>query len=149
MNSARRISDRSSLGHFFSPTSVAVLGATDREGSAGRTVVGNLLARNYKGRVYLINPRREELFGRRCYAAIEMMPEAVDLVVVVTPVETAPRPNIHKIFHHNDGQDLPNGYSRRPPRSVEVSAGQWTLMSRSNLANQKERMGLRDICRGQ
>ena len=91
MSSMPRHRDPQGLHCFFSPASVAVIGATDREGSVGRTVVGNLLARNYKGRVYLINPRREELFGRRCYAAIEMVPEAVDLVVVVTPAETVPR----------------------------------------------------------
>jgi acetyltransferase len=90
MRSEVRISDRSPLACFFSPASVAVIGATDREGSVGRTVVGNLLARTYKGRVYAVNPRRTELFGQGCYASIGAVPEAVDLVVVVTPAPTVP-----------------------------------------------------------
>ncbi len=84
------MSDRSPLAHFFSPASVCVIGATDREGSVGRTVVGNLLAGTYKGRVYAVNPRRAELLGHRCYAAIGAVPETVDLVVVVTPARTVP-----------------------------------------------------------
>ncbi len=90
MNSEARISDRSPLAHFFSPASVAVIGATDREGSVGRTVLSNLLAGTYHGRVYAVNPRRTELFGHRCYASIGAVPEAVDLVVVVTPASTVP-----------------------------------------------------------
>ncbi|MGB9467398.1 MAG: CoA-binding protein, partial [Candidatus Acidiferrum sp.] len=88
MSPVFRISDRSPLDYFFSPASVAVIGATDREGSVGRTVVCNLLAATYKGRVYAVNPRRTELFGQRCYATIGAVPEAVDLVIVVTPAPT-------------------------------------------------------------
>lgn len=90
MSSVVRISDRSPLDCFFSPASVAVIGATDREGSVGRTVVNNLLVGNYKGRVYTVNPRRTELFGQRCYESISAVPEAVDLVVIVTPAPTVP-----------------------------------------------------------
>ncbi len=90
MTSAVRISDQSPLARFFSPASVAVIGATDREGSVGCTVVKNLLVPAYKGRVYPVNPRRTELFGRPCYAAIGAVPEPVDLVVVVTPAPTVP-----------------------------------------------------------
>jgi acetyltransferase len=90
MSSEVPIRDRSPLAYFFFPASVAVIGATDREGSVGRTVVSNLLAGTYKGKVYAVNPRRTELFGHRCYASIGAVPEAVDLVVVVTPAPTVP-----------------------------------------------------------
>src|SRR5437588_11069077 len=80
----------STLHELFSPDSVAVVGATDRERSVGRTVLCNLLQGSYKGRVYPINPGREELFGRRCYAAIGQVAETVDLVIVVTPAATVP-----------------------------------------------------------
>ena len=85
-----RISDRSPLACLFSPASVAVIGATDREGSVGRSIVNNLLAGTYKGKVYAVNPHRAELFGRRCYASIAAVPEAIDLVVIVTPAPTVP-----------------------------------------------------------
>jgi acetyltransferase len=90
MSPVVRISNRSPLEYFFSPASVAVIGATDREGSVGRTVLSNLLAEAYKGRVYAVNPRRKELFGRRCYESIGALPETVDLVVIVTPAPTVP-----------------------------------------------------------
>lgn len=90
MNSVIRIGELSPLCHFFSPSSIAVIGATDRAGSVGRTVVSNLLAPANKGRVYLVNPARTELFGHRCYASIGAVPEIVDLVVVVTPAATVP-----------------------------------------------------------
>jgi acyl-CoA synthetase (NDP forming) len=48
MTVVARISDRSPLACFFSPACVAVVGATDREGSVGSTVVSNLLAGSYK-----------------------------------------------------------------------------------------------------
>ena len=82
--------NRSVLGYFFSPASVAVIGATDRERSVGRTVVRNLLEGSYKGRVYPVNPGRAEVNGLPCYASIAGLPEAVDLVVVVTPASTVP-----------------------------------------------------------
>jgi len=82
--------DSSTLSYFFSPTSVAVVGATDREGSVGGTVLKNLLTGIYKGRVYAVNPQRAEVCGLLCYASIGAVPEAVDLVVVVTPASTVP-----------------------------------------------------------
>jgi acetyltransferase len=90
MSPVVRISDRSPLSYFFTPASVAVIGATDREGSVGRTVLNNLLSGTYKGRVYAVNPRRPELFGQRCYPTVGTVPEALDLVVVVTPAGTVP-----------------------------------------------------------
>ena len=81
---------RSPLNSFFSPASVAVIGATDREGSVGCTVLRNLLNGSYKGRVYAVNPRREQAGGLPCYGSIDQIPEAVDLVVIVTPANTVP-----------------------------------------------------------
>src|ERR1700693_3051693 len=87
---AIRFSNRSALSWFFNPASVAVIGATDREGSVGGTVLKNLLTRTYKGRVYPVNPRRSEILGMPCYPSIGKVPEAAELVVVVTPAETVP-----------------------------------------------------------
>jgi acetyltransferase len=85
-----RSCDRSTLSYFFSPASVAVVGATDRAGSVGGTVLKNLLTGTYKGRVYAVNPARAEVFGLPCHASIAAVPETVDLVVVVTPANTVP-----------------------------------------------------------
>jgi acetyltransferase len=85
-----RIDNRSSLDCFFSPTSVAVVGATEREGSVGRTVLANLLSGSFHGRVYAINPVRKTVLGTPCYSKITELPEKVDLAVIVTPAPTVP-----------------------------------------------------------
>ena len=54
---------RTALDCFFRPKSVAVIGATDREGSVGRTILNNLTKGNFPGKVYPINPRRPNILG--------------------------------------------------------------------------------------
>ena len=79
------IIDRSPMASFFSPASVALIGATDREGSVGCTVLHNLQNAAYKGRVFPVNPKRTEIFGLPCYPSVAAIPESVELVIVVTP----------------------------------------------------------------
>ena len=71
------------LTTLFGPGCVAVVGATDREGSVGRAVMRNMLD-SFEGRVVPVNPSREELFDRRCYGSVGDV-EGVDLVVVAVP----------------------------------------------------------------
>ncbi len=81
---------RTTLQRFFAPTSVAVIGATDREGSVGRTVLVNLLSPSFQGRVYAINPTRKMVLGIPCFSKIAALAEKVDLAVIVTPAPTVP-----------------------------------------------------------
>jgi acetyltransferase len=78
------------LQGFFSPSCVAVIGATDREHSVGRTVLANLLSGTFQGRVFAVNPTRKTVLGIPCYTTIGDVPEKVDLAVVVTPAPTVP-----------------------------------------------------------
>ena len=82
--------DLGPLHYFFSPASVAVIGATDRPGSVGNTVLRNLLS-NYKGHIYAVNPRKTEILGLPCFASVHAVPEAVDLVVIVIPAGAVPQ----------------------------------------------------------
>ena len=81
---------RTALDCFFRPKSVAVIGATDREGSVGRTILNNLIKGNFPGKVYPINPRRPNILGLPCYASVGAVPETVELAVIVTPAPTVP-----------------------------------------------------------
>jgi len=81
---------RSAFECMFVPQSVAVIGATDREASVGRTLVKNLLNGLFHGEVYAINPKREEVLGLHCYKDIASVPEKVDLAVIATPAPTVP-----------------------------------------------------------
>jgi predicted CoA-binding protein len=85
---ASTLENRSALDSLFSPKSVAVIGATEREGTVGRTVLENLLSGPLRGKAYAVNPNRTEVLGLRSYAKIGDIPEKVNLVVLVTPAQT-------------------------------------------------------------
>ena len=81
---------RTALGAFFAPSSVAVIGATDRDGTVGRTVVANLCNGTFRGKVYTVNPKHSEVLGILCYPNIAAVPDKIDLAVIVTPAATVP-----------------------------------------------------------
>jgi acetyltransferase len=81
---------RSALDCFFTPNAVAVIGATDREGSVGRTVLANLRTGTFGGKVYAVNPNRKQVLGQACYPSVSAIAETIDLAVIVTPAPTVP-----------------------------------------------------------
>ena len=83
-------SEKQGLDALFHPETVAVIGATDRADTVGRTVLQNLLAPAFHGRVYPVNPQRSEILGVKAYKSINDLPETVDLAVLATPAVTIP-----------------------------------------------------------
>ena len=79
-----------SLDYIFNPKSVAVVGATEKENSVGRTVLWNLLSNPFGGTVYPVNPKRPSVLGIKAYPSLSKIPGKVDLVVIVTPSKTVP-----------------------------------------------------------
>ena len=67
-----------------------MIGATEREGSVGRTILENLVHSSYRGPVFAVNPKRPELLGTKCYPSVAALPEPVDLAVIITPAVTVP-----------------------------------------------------------
>lgn len=82
---------RNSLDCLFAPKSVAVIGATEREGSVGRTVLERLRNPAYSGRIYPVNPKHTNILGLPAFPTIGAISETVDLAVIVTPAATVPR----------------------------------------------------------
>jgi acetyltransferase len=78
------------LDAFFSPKNVALIGATDKHGSVGRTVLLNLTHGPFGNRVYAVNPKRSEVLGVPSFPNVAALPEPVDLAIVVTPAITVP-----------------------------------------------------------
>lgn len=75
---------------FFTPKSVAIVGATDKPG-IGRIVVSNVLSEPaFKGKIYPVNPTRTTVLGAQCFPSIEKCPTVPELVVIVTPAKTVP-----------------------------------------------------------
>lgn len=80
-----------SLQPIFSPKTVAVIGATEKTGSVGRTVLWNLISSPFGGTVFPVNPKRENILGIKAYPSIKDIPDPVDLAVIVTPAPTVPK----------------------------------------------------------
>ncbi|KFI05646.1 bifunctional acetate--CoA ligase family protein/GNAT family N-acetyltransferase [Massilia sp. BSC265] len=78
------------LEHLFAPKSVALIGASERPGSLGATLLHNLLAGGFKGEVWPVNPKYGELAGRHCHASVSELPQAPALAVICTPPATIP-----------------------------------------------------------
>ncbi|MFN3423964.1 MAG: acetate--CoA ligase family protein [Novosphingobium meiothermophilum] len=73
------------LDRFLRPQSVAVVGASDKPGALGATILTNLDRNGYAGAVYPVNPKRDEIMGRRCHASVDDLPEGVDVAVLAIP----------------------------------------------------------------
>jgi len=78
------------LEGFFQPQTVAVIGASEREGSIGRRVFSNLLNPAYDGQVVAVNIRRDQVLGRPAVARVADLEEVPDLAIVATPLEAVP-----------------------------------------------------------
>jgi len=68
---------------FLSPKSIAVIGASDKQGSVGRAITSNIM-NGYKGIVYPISPTRETVFDQKAYKSVLDVPNSIDLAVVIT-----------------------------------------------------------------
>jgi acetyltransferase len=78
------------LDKIFNPQSVAIIGASDVEGSVGYAIVKNFSQQGYTGKVYLVNPRKPEILGVKTYAAVTQIPEPIDLAMIATPAKFVP-----------------------------------------------------------
>lgn len=74
--------DQHYLKSLFEPASVAIVGASEREGSIGAVLVRNMVEAGYKGKLFAVNPNRDRVFGIPCYSAIEEIPQRVDFAVI-------------------------------------------------------------------
>jgi len=83
--------ERQRLEVIFSPKSVAVIGATDKAGSVGRTIIYNLITNPFGGTVYPVNPNHNAILGVKAYQSMATVPDPVDLAVIVTPATTVPQ----------------------------------------------------------
>ncbi|RVD49754.1 CoA-binding protein, partial [Mesorhizobium sp. M8A.F.Ca.ET.023.02.2.1] len=78
------------LEHAFAPKSVAVFGASVREGSVGHVVFDNIVSGGFEGDIWPVNPKYSQIADRQCYAEAADLPDVPDLGVIVTPPETVP-----------------------------------------------------------
>ena len=98
------------LTPLLAPKSVAIVGASEREGALGRFVFENMQQGEFKGTLYAVNPKHSLVFGRKCYSTLADLPEIPDLVVIATPART-----VTDLIHGAGGLGLKN--------AVVLSAG--------------------------
>ena len=79
-----------SLDKIFKPTNVAVIGATEKEGSVGRTILKNLITNPFGGTIFPVNPKRPNVLGIQAYKSILDISVPIDLAVIVTPAKIVP-----------------------------------------------------------
>ena len=83
-------SRRRTLEPILAPKIIAVIGATERKRSVGRTVMSNLLAGGFPGKIYPVNPIQDTVLGLHAYQNVAALPERPDLAVIITPPQTVP-----------------------------------------------------------
>src|SRR5215218_6140681 len=83
--------ERQPLDAIFRPETVAVIGATDRPGSVGRTIMWNLIGNPFGGTVFPVNEGRQNVLGIKAYPSITEVPERVDLAVIAAPARAVPQ----------------------------------------------------------
>lgn len=77
--------DPASIARLLRPKTVAVVGASDKPGALGASVIGNLDRNRFAGEVFPINPNREVIGVRKCLPSIDALPEGVDVAVLAIP----------------------------------------------------------------
>lgn len=82
--------ERQPLDAIFAPKNVAVIGATEKAGSVGRTLLWNLISSPFGGTVFPVNPKRSSVLGIKAYPNVAAVPEPIDLAVIATPAPTVP-----------------------------------------------------------
>lgn len=78
------------LDRLLSPKSVAIIGASPREGSWGRTTIENLRAIGYGGNILPVNPRYDRVAGHECYPDLAALPDVPDAAVVAVAAAAVP-----------------------------------------------------------
>jgi acyl-CoA synthetase (NDP forming) len=81
----------SDLESFFNPTSVAVVGASEKKASVGGVIFRNFLKPSYKGVAYPVNPRVIDVLGIKCFDRITSIPNPVELAILAIPAGIVPK----------------------------------------------------------
>jgi acetyl coenzyme A synthetase (ADP forming)-like protein len=72
---------------IFSPAGIAIIGASSDPSKLGYSTVKNIIDGGYKGKIYPINPKADEILGLKCYRSVQEIPDQVDVAVIVIPAK--------------------------------------------------------------
>jgi acetyltransferase len=75
------------LDVFFNPKSIAIVGASNKNGKVGTVLVNNITKLGYTGKVYFVNPAYNFLGWKKCYATLEKITDSIDLAIIAIPAK--------------------------------------------------------------
>lgn len=73
------------LDKIFNPKNVAIVGASDEQGTVGYALIRNFTEQGFEGKIYPVNIRKPEILGLKAYQTVQQTPEPMDLAVIATP----------------------------------------------------------------
>ncbi len=112
------------LKSIFEPESIALIGASEREGSVGNQTLINILEGGFQGKIYPVNPAHKKVGGLACYASLSDIDHPIDLVVIAIRAKKIPR-----VMHE---------CSQHPVRAVIVMSAGFSEVGRRGEALQNE-----------
>ncbi|HUB51208.1 MAG TPA: acetate--CoA ligase family protein [Terracidiphilus sp.] len=84
-DSENRPALKACIDRLVRPSSVALIGVSEKAGSLGRTLLANLESASYSGAIYLVNPKRPVINERVCLGSIDELPDGIDCAVLAVP----------------------------------------------------------------
>ncbi|RLG64460.1 acetyl CoA synthetase, partial [archaeon] len=78
------------LSKLFNPSSIAIVGASRTPGKIGHEILKNLINGGYRGRIYPVNPKANEILGLKCYPSISSIDNSIDVAVICIPATLVP-----------------------------------------------------------
>ena len=118
-----------SMEKFFTPKSVALVGASAKSGKIGNSVLDALGKQDFNGKVYPINPKEESILGIKCYPSLDVIEDKIDLVVIcvnlsvtVQIMKTCAKKGIHNVvIISSNGKELGGDRARIEAEIKELS----------------------------
>jgi acetyltransferase len=73
------------LNNFFYPKSICVAGASTKEKSIGYELLKTIISYGYKGKIFPVNPKAENILGLKCYQTVSSIEDEIDLAIILVP----------------------------------------------------------------
>ncbi|OQY52143.1 MAG: acyl-CoA synthetase [Desulfobacteraceae bacterium 4572_89] len=77
------------LDAIFSPETIAVIGASSQKGKVGHDIFANILSGGFTGTLYPVNPKAKSVLSVKCYTSIKVIPDPIDLAMIILPPKAA------------------------------------------------------------
>ncbi|ABK76812.1 acyl-CoA synthetase (NDP forming) [Cenarchaeum symbiosum A] len=82
--------NKTHMESFFTPKTVALVGASSSKGKIGNSILDSLVNHDFKGKVYPVNPKAKKIFGKKCYPSVSALPGKIDLVIISVDLSVIP-----------------------------------------------------------